>query len=261
MRVGLGQMLVEAGRYDENLDRAADMGRRAAEERCDVLVLPECLDAGWTNPAAGEFATALRGPTTDRLADIAATYGLMVAAGFTERSGRDIYNAAVLIDASGEIIGHHRKIRELDFALQIYSPGETLSVAHTAFGPVALNICADNLYSSTLAGALSVMGARILLSPSAWAVATDRDTAVEPYDGWIVSYRDIASRTGLPTVGVSNVGPITAGEWTGAVCIGSSVAVGADGTVLAQAPYGVDEVAMVAVDVPLRSPHYRDRDW
>lgn len=261
VRVGLGQMLVEGGEYEANLDRAAEMVVRAAAERCDLIVLPECLDVGWTFPRAGEFATPLRGATTDRYCELAAEHSIMIAAGFTERAGDTLHNAAVLVDASGQIVGHHRKIRELDFALDLYAVGDTLSVSPTRFGAVGMNICADNLYSSTLASAVGVLGARVLVSPSAWAVTADRDLTTDPYVGWITSYQDIAERTGLPTVGVSNVGVITEGEWAGLHCIGSSLVVGSDGEVLAQAPYGVDAVAMVAVDVPLRSATWRDRDW
>jgi predicted amidohydrolase len=261
LRVGLGQMLVVGGEYEANLDRAAEMVVRAAAENCDLVVLPECLDVGWTFPRAGEFATPLRGATTDRYCQLAADHSIMIAAGFTERADENLHNAAVLVDSSGQIVGHHRKIRELDFALELYTAGDTLSVSPTRFGAVGMNICADNLYSSTLANAVGVLGARVLVSPSAWAVTADRDLTTDPYVGWITSYQEIAERTGLPTVGVSNVGVINEGEWAGLHCIGSSLVVGPNGEVLAHAPYGVDAVAMVAVDVPLRSVDWRDRDW
>jgi predicted amidohydrolase len=48
----MGQMRVEGGAPDANLDRAVEMIRKAAAARCDVVVLPECLDLGWTWPEA-----------------------------------------------------------------------------------------------------------------------------------------------------------------------------------------------------------------
>ena len=40
IRLAAGQILVEGGRCDENLRRATDAIRDAAEENCQVIVLP-----------------------------------------------------------------------------------------------------------------------------------------------------------------------------------------------------------------------------
>jgi len=48
--VGLGQILVAGGAVEANLERAAAMIGRAADEGCRMVVLPECLDCGWTQP-------------------------------------------------------------------------------------------------------------------------------------------------------------------------------------------------------------------
>ena len=52
VRIAMGQMLVEGGEPERNLRRAAAMAVRAAEQGCDVVVLPECLNYGWTHPSA-----------------------------------------------------------------------------------------------------------------------------------------------------------------------------------------------------------------
>jgi predicted amidohydrolase len=67
IRVGLAQILVEGGRAEENLNRAVDSIGRAAARECRLVVLPECLDLGWTDPsdnAAGRTLDqdALAGP-------------------------------------------------------------------------------------------------------------------------------------------------------------------------------------------------------
>ena len=54
--VGVGQMLVEGGQPHRNLDRAAAMIRSAGEAGCTAVLLPECLDDGWTHPSAKELA-------------------------------------------------------------------------------------------------------------------------------------------------------------------------------------------------------------
>jgi len=56
----------------------------------------------------------------------------------------------------------------------------------------------------------------------------------------------------MPVVGVSNVGPVVGGEWDGWACIGASLAVGSDGEVILQAPFGDAAEALHVVDVPLQ---------
>ena len=42
---------------------------RAREAECDVALLPECLDFGWTYPGAKGEAEPVPGPTADRISD------------------------------------------------------------------------------------------------------------------------------------------------------------------------------------------------
>jgi predicted amidohydrolase len=250
----MGQIHVRTGAVDENLGRAREAIGRAGRERCAVVVLPECLDLGWTCPDATRRAQPIPGPSSDALGDAARGAGVWVVAGLTERDGDLTHNAAVLLDDRGRVRLKHRKINELDIAWDLYTRGIALEVADTPFGRVGIPICADNSTASTELGlALGRMGARLLLSPCAWAVTPDHDNAKDPYgrDLWDVAYRLFAERLGLATVAVSNVGRMEAGPWAGRYCIGSSLAIGPDGNVLARLPYGVAAEAFQAVDVPV----------
>ena len=254
VRVGMAQILVKAGAVEANIARARDAVARAGREWCDVVVLPECLDLGWTHPDAARLAHPIPGPSSDALGEAARASGLWVVAGLTERDGQRTFNAAVLLDERGHVRLKHRKINELDIAWEIYVRGTALEVADTPFGRVGIPICADNSTASTELGlALGRMGARLLLSPCAWAVTPDHDNAKEAYgrDLWDVAYRLLAAKQRIATVAVSNVGRMETGPWRGRYCIGSSLAVGPDGAVLARLPYGVDAEAFRAIDVPL----------
>ncbi|WP_216648731.1 carbon-nitrogen hydrolase family protein [Agromyces agglutinans] len=253
MRVGMAQMLVQPGQRDHNLSRAIEMIRGAAAAGCDIVVLPECLDLGWTHDSARSEATAVPGAITDALSFAAVENDILVAAGLTERSGGRIYNAAVLISAQGEILLHHRKISELDFAKNLYSVGSSLAVADTSIGRVGLNICADNSLSSRALGqTLGHMGAQLIVSPCSWAVPPDHDNVADPYGGpWHESYSSLADAFGLAIVGVSNVGPVVGGDWNGWRCIGNSLAIGPDGNVLVKGPYGEQAEELLIATVPL----------
>lgn len=257
IQLGMGQLLVEGGRLRENLDGAMRMIGDAAARGCDVVVLPECLDTGWTHPSARELAEPIPGNTSDSLCRAAADNRIHVVAGITERAGSTIFNSALLISDHGDILLKHRKINILDIAQDLYATGERLSVASTSFGMVGVNICADNFPDSLALGhSLARMGARCLLSPCAWAVEMDFDHARTPYgeDLWKPAYTTLARLYDMPVVGVSNVGQLTAGPWAGRRCIGCSLAVGGDGGILAEAPFGEAAECLVAVELELSPP-------
>ena len=238
-----------------NLDRAVAGVAAAAERGCRVVVLPECLDLGWAHPSALDAAQPVPGPHSDRLAQAAHEHGIYVAAGLVEAAGPHRYNAAVLLSPQGDILLHHRKINELDFALDIYDVGDRLAVVDCALGRVGLTICADNLPGSLeLAGSLCRMGAQVILSPSAWAVDADHDEAAHPYGSeWLESYGELAYLYNVTVVGVSNVGVMTAGAWAGKICIGRSLCVGPTG-VLARAPYGVSAQGTTVIEIEPQQP-------
>lgn len=251
-KLAMGQMLVEGGCPEANLERAAAMIEAAGRAGCEIVVLPECLDLGWTDPSARDIAEPIPGRYSDVLSRAASDSALYVTAGLTERTGSRVYNAAVLIAPNGEIVLKHRKINELTIAQDLYSVGDRLSVVETPYGIAGITICADNFPDSlVLAHALARMGCQILLSPCAWAVEANHDNSLEPYGAlWRGAYETLTGLYDLTVAGVSNVGWLRGGPWMGRKCIGCSLAVGPGGRVLAQGPYGESAESLIVVDVP-----------
>ena len=248
----MGQMAVVAGDVQHNLERAGEMMAQAGRAQADLVLLPECLDVGWQAPTAQLLAEPIPGPRTEFFAEAATTHGVYVVAGITERAGDAVYNAAIMVSPSGELMLHHRKVNELDIALDLYRTGTQVAVAETGFGRLAVNICADNFPGwLELGHAQGRMGAVALLSPCAWAVPPGHDPVTDPYDEWEAPYRELALAHRMAVVGVSNVGRIGGVPWAGHPCIGCSLAMGPDGRVLARGPYGVDASSLVLVDIPV----------
>jgi len=254
--LGMGQMRVDGGKPERNLERAVAMVREASQAGCRYVVLPECLDVGWTHPAARELAEPIPGPRSGELARAAKQHRIHVAAGLTERAGRRVYNAAILIGPDGQLLAKHRKVNILDIARKFYSVGDRLEVAETAEMTVGMTICADNFRSSLALGhVLARMGAQLILSPSAWAVDADHDNDKQPYGRtWEARYRALTTLYDITLVGVSNVGWIDDGPWKGRQCIGCSLAMGPGGEVLARGPYGAEAEELVVVTVRPRPP-------
>src|SRR5689334_10560122 len=181
-RVGMAQILVAGGQADANLGRAILRIKEAAACGCQLVVLPECMDLGWTDPSARELAQSIPGPHSERLACAAREHRIFVGAGLVERAGDRRYNAAVLLDPDGQIRLLHRKINELDIAHDLYAIGDRLGVVETELGTLGLTICADNFPNSLAIGhVLARMGAQVILAPSAWAVDAAHNNITQPY--------------------------------------------------------------------------------
>jgi len=251
----MGQMLVASGAVSDNLERARAMIQRASGEGCAAVLLPECLNVGWTSEATRDLAEPIPGAHSEMLAAAARDAGIHVVAGLAERAGDRIYNSAVLISPAGEILALHRKINELSIAVSLYHVGDRLMVAETPFGRIGVNICADNFPNSLVLGhALGRMGCQVLLSPCAWAVEPDHNNETDPYGKlWLDAYGELARLYDMTVVGVSSVGRLADGPWAGRKCIGCSLAVGPGGRMLVRGPYGETAEALVTVEVsPLR---------
>jgi predicted amidohydrolase len=255
MKLALAQMLVEPGRPGVNLDRAAQRIRAAAERGADLVLLPECLDLGWTHPSAHELATTIpNGDACRRLIAAAQANQIHVCAGIVERAAGRLFNSAVLIGPDGTLLLHHRKIHELDFARELYSTGDRLGVADTPFARLGLMICADGFApGQVISRTLALMGAQFILSPCAWAVPSGHDNRREPYGRiWLDNYGAVCRDTGVMIAACSNVGPVTEGPWQGRACIGCSLVIGREGEPLARGSYGIGADELILLDVPLR---------
>jgi predicted amidohydrolase len=263
-KLAMAQMMVEAGKPDANLDRATARIAEAANKGAKIILLPEAMDLGWTDPSAKTMAYGIPdGKTCQRLRDAAAKNKIYVCAGIIEKDGDKTYNAAVIIDPSGKVVLAHRKLNELDIAHDLYDQGDKLNVAHTPLGVLGLYICADATASgNVLSNSLGYMGADIILSPCAWAVPPDYDNNATPYGGtWRNVYKPVSEKFDLWVVGVSNVGKIEAGPWKDWNCIGNSLVYAPGGKEVLQAPYGVEADTLIYVDISLKDRPARGTKW
>jgi len=263
-KLAMAQMMVEAGKPDANLDRATKRIAEAANKGAKIVLLPEAMDLGWTDPSAKTLAYEIpEGKTCRRLRDAAAKYNIYVCAGIIEKDGDKTYNAAVIIDPSGRVILAHRKLNELDIAHDLYEQGDKLNVVQTPLGVLGLYICADaTARGNVLSNSLGYMGADIILSPCAWAVPPDYDNNATPYGGaWRKVYKPVSEMFDLWVVGVSNVGRIEAGPWKNWNCIGNSLVYAPGGKELLQAPYGEKADTLIYVDISLEDRPARGTKW
>lgn len=182
VKIGMGQLLVEGGEPQRNLQRASKMVREAKEKECDICLLPECLDLGWTHPSSLLEAEPIPGPFSNHLCDDAKLHQIYICAGLTEKCEGRVYNSAILINDKGEIILKYNKINVLEVGQEFYAIGQNLSVIETPFGVIGVNICSDNYLNGICIGhTLARMGAQIILSPSSWTVDYSLTEGNDPY--------------------------------------------------------------------------------
>lgn len=255
IKVGMGQLLVEGGEPERNLARAVSMIEDGAKQDCDVVLLPECLDLGWTHPTAKTEAQPIPGRYSSMLAEAARRHRVYVCAGLTEKAGERVYNTAILLNDCGELILKYRKINVLTVGQDYYAIGDHLGVVETPLGVIGVNICSDNYADATEIGfTLARMGAQIILSPCAWTVEFAKVETDDPYgEKWLGPYVLLAGLFDLVIVGVTSVGYLVGGPYEGKKMIGYSLAVGKNG-VIAHGRYNefAGEVIPAEIDVPER---------
>jgi predicted amidohydrolase len=255
IRIGMGQLLVEGGEPLRNMERAEKMIQEAAGKKCDLILLPETFDLGWTHPSALREAQPIPGPYSDLLCDWARRYQIYICGGLTEKGEGQIYNTALLIDSSGTILSQYHKINELAVEHPFYSIGQKLSVIDTEYGKIGVNICADNYIDGLPIGhTLARMGAQLILSPSSWTVDYHVDETKDPYrEKWIKPYSILARAYDLVIVGTTSVGYIVGGPYEGKKMVGCSLAVGKEG-IIARGEFNefAGELIMADIKIPQR---------
>ncbi len=245
VKVGIAQLPVVMGDKKANVRTILEYLGEAAKADCDVAVFPECSFAGWLSPGARAAAEPIPGPFTRELAKRARKHKMAVAIGLEERDGDRTYNSAVFIDRDGRLLARHRKIDELEIGLEVYARGESLGVFDYDRRKAALDICADS-WNPQITDALVLMGARLIFSPSAWAVDPG---GVATNIAWIrETYRQRTKGRDLTIVSANGVGEVTEGPWKGRILQGNSLVTGPDGALRLQGPE--NEAGLLTLSLP-----------
>ena len=156
-----------ADRVEYNLDNICESLDRAAQWNPDFVLYPEFMLHRWcTTDEMDATAQSVPGPATNRVSALAAEIETYVWLPLQERDSKHRYNAIVLIDPNGDLVGCYRKLRptagEIDSGT---SPGIDLPTWETPFGRVGGLICFDLKYPE-LAVDLARQGANLLFFAS-----------------------------------------------------------------------------------------------
>jgi len=236
IKIALCQLLVEGGEPERNLNRAIELINKATTEKVDIVLLPECMDLGWTHPSAHTSSQPIPGKYFNTLSEQAKKNNLFICAGLTEKDNKykKNYNTAVLIDNNGNLILKYRKINVLTEASDFYEIGSKLEIVETKFGNIGLNICSDNYRDAIDIGfVLGRMGADFILSPSSWTVNYDITEENDPYSSkWLEPFSIISNIFEIPVISTTSVGYIVGGPFEGRKMVGCSLATDKKGVLI-----------------------------
>jgi len=168
----VSQAGLEAADPDGMVQKVLGAAESLASQKPDIVCLPETF-AFWNVPAPGsirETAESPPGRITRPFARFAREHGCYVVCPTYTRQGDRCYNAAVLFDRNGNVMGEYRKIHPTEGEIEEgMTPGPLdPPVFRTDVGLVGLQICFDIQWDDGW-DALRRAGAEIIFWPSAFA--------------------------------------------------------------------------------------------
>ncbi|MBX6350772.1 MAG: amidohydrolase [Clostridia bacterium] len=223
------------GRKEPNLSRLLELTREAADEGAKLVVWPEMAATGYVFADRAEirpFCEPVPGPTTDAVAELCRARGIHVALGLAEVDpATDVfYNAAVLVDDLGRVVGRYRKTHLWCEDTRWAAPGGEVAAWDTSLGRIGLLICRDADFPE--AGRLvAEAGAEVVCHLTNWL-------GPAPARAW----RARAAENGVYWIATNRWG-----EERGARFSGGTSVIGPDGAVLDVRAEG-DGFALAAVD-------------
>jgi len=246
MRVALVQQKASHDKQ-KNLERGLAALARAAERGADLVCFSELAFERFYPqlPApAGfeELAEPVPGPLTEAFSVRARELGLVVVLNLFERDGERCYDCSPVIDADGALLGRTRMVHITEYDCfheqGYYAPGNLgAPVYSTRAGRVGVAICYDRHYPEYMR-ALALAGAELVVVPQAGAVDEWPEGL---YEG---EMRVAAFHNGYYVALCNRVGTEERLEFAG-----ESFVCAPDGTVVAAAGRGTEEILVAELDL------------
>ena len=254
LRIGLVQMACER-EPTANLEKAAIRIEQAASDGAQVICLPELYRSLY--PCQSEdncrfdLAEPIPGPSSHTLGKIAAARKIVIIAPIFEWRAPGVYhNSALVLDSSGAVAGHYRKMHIPDdpgyYEKFYFTPGDLDFISHRAgSADIGVLICWDQWFPEA-ARLTAMSGAQILFYPTAigWTADMSAHTRKRMHEGWETIQRSHAIANGVFVAAVNRVAIEGSIEFWG-----GSFVCDPFGEVMARASHAKEETLMVDCDL------------
>jgi N-carbamoylputrescine amidase len=264
LRIGLVQMVCER-EPAANLEKAVIRIEQAAGDGAEIVCLQELYRSFYPcqseDDGQFELAEPIPGASSETLGRIAARRKIVIIAPIFERRAAGVYhNSALVLDSSGTVAGHYRKMHIPDdpgyYEKFYFAPGDLDFRSHRAgSADIGVLICWDQWFPEA-ARLTAMSGAQVLFYPTAigWTADLSAHTRKRMYEGWETIQRSHAIANGVFVAAVNRVGIEGAIEFWG-----GSFVCDPFGEVIARASHTKEETLVVDCDLA-RIEHTR-RNW
>ncbi len=252
--VGLIQMRCTAP-PETNLKRAIAFIEQAARRGAQIVCLPELFRSLYfcqkEDHANFKLAEAVPGPTSEALGKLARKHRLTIIGSIFERRSAGVYhNTAIVLDATGRLVGKYRKMHIPDDPLYYekfyFAPGDLgFQSFKTKHANVGTLVCWDQWYPEA-ARLTALKGAQILFYPTAigWHLSEKKNFGSKQYDAWLTIQRAHAIANGVFVAVPNRVGQEgTVQFW------GGSFVCDPFGEIIARAGHEKEEVLLAKCDL------------
>ena len=167
---------------DSNIKKALEMIKIAAENKSDMVILPEMFNCPYDNNKFKKYAEERKNSKTLKaIKESAKELNLYIVAGsIPELEDDNLYNSSFIFDRDGEIIASHRKMHlfDIDIAGKIsfkesetLSAGNQITVVDTELCKIGVAICYDIRFPELLR-LMALKGAELIVIPGAFNMTT-----------------------------------------------------------------------------------------
>ena len=198
---------------EENLNKAENMIREAAQKGADVILLPELFEREYFCQQRRydfyEYALpAMENPAVRMGIRLAKELHVVLPVSFYEKDGNVLYNSIACIDADGEVLGVYRKTHIPDdhfYQEKFYfTPGNTgFQVYETRYGKIGIGICWDQWFPET-ARCLAIAGAEMILYPT--AIGSEPILHTDSSGHWRRVMQGHAAANLMPVIAANRIG-------------------------------------------------------
>jgi N-carbamoylputrescine amidase len=255
VRVACCQFGPQVGEKEANLALGARAIERAAAAGARIVVLPELCNSGYVFDSRAEARALSEGfadsPSVDLWCRLARELGLHIVAGFCERDGPTLYNAAAVVGPAGRL-GVYRKVHLWGDENLFFAPGNLgFPVFPTEHGSLGVGICYDGWFPEFYR-ACALKGAELVCVPTNWVPIPGQDPRRE-------AMANILTMAAAHSNSICIAAADRIGTERGQPFIGQSLIVSHTGWPVG-GPAPADEEALVLADLDLAQAR-RARRW
>ena len=250
---------------EENLQKAEDLVRQAAEQGAQIILLQELFETQYfcqtQNFAYMDLARPLsENPAVKRLSVLAKETETVIPVSFFERYGNTAFNSVAVLDADGSVLGVYRKTHipdGLPYAEKFYfTPGDTgFRVWNTRYGKIGVGICWDQWFPEA-ARSMALLGAELLCYPT--AIGSEPTLGIDSKAHWQRCMQGQAAANLVPVLVSNRIGTETEGE-SSMTFYGSSFITDETGGIVEEADRTTETLLVHTFD--LDQTALRRREW